>query len=418
MPECSVGRLNVRIPQQIRELIVCRGIFQVGSSTSSDMRGQNAADTDAICNDEPLIVERQWAHKGDPEARWIGVVIHALAQQLVHLPFLRARITDDPELRTVRIGRLTADQKAVYIYRGWTQRIGERGSQLRHLLPVEDVDVGISREQLGVDSEEEAARLELVVFDRAIDRLQNVVANREDAIANHVSLLLRDDAAQLDSLTEVGDRLHAIIATRDRRRDEARRWWLERDIADFELLDELVGLALERNRNGIGRVELPLRVVIHVHVHSLGDYTGGSESILEIESGLEGGTTGVRGQEVADSLAAVGFVLLVSELQPGVDLNAEVGVVAKQLFILDRLAGLALLGVFGGKRLRPACGKILGGDLSPDRFQNRTTVQLEGCSSGRLDLGFGFAVQCGVRASLDGGKLKRESILPDAYAEP
>src|SRR6185437_4484356 len=157
----------------------------------------------------------------DPETRRIGVIVDALAQQLVHLSFLRARIAEDAKLRAVRIGWLAADQQPVYIDGCRPQRIGERGGEPCHLLPIQDVDVGISGEQPGIDGKEETAWLKLVIFNRAIDSLQHVIADGKDSVSHDVSLLLRDDAAKLDSLTEVGDRLDAVVAARDRGSDEA-----------------------------------------------------------------------------------------------------------------------------------------------------------------------------------------------------
>jgi len=127
---------------------------------------------------------------------------------------------------------------------------------------------------------------------------------------------------------------------------------------------------------------------------------------------------GIGREEVADALATVGFILFVAELEPGIDLDAQICVITEQLFILERLAWLALLGVFGGKGLRADGCEILRRYLAPDRLKYRTTVQLEGSGPGCLDLGFSFAVECCVGACLHRWQLKRECVLSNAHAQP
>ena len=77
----------------------------------------------------------------------------------------------------------------------------------------------------------------------------------------------------------------------------------------------------------------------------------------------------------------------------------------------------ALLGVLGRERLRAPGGEVLGGNLAPDGFEYRTTVQLEGGCAGGLDLRLRLAIEGGVGASLDGREAKWEGVLTDANAD-
>jgi hypothetical protein len=138
-----------------------------------------------------------------------------------------------------------------------------------------------------------------------------------------------------------------------------------------------------------------------------------AQGILEVESRLVVGLTRICRKEIRDSSAAIGLILLVSEFQPGVHLNTEVRIVSEQSFVICRLSGLPLLGIFGDEGLRRAGGEALCRNLAPDGFENRTTVQLEGSGASRLDLGLGLPVQGSVGASLDGRELKWEGIPPD-----
>ena len=114
-------------------------------------------------------VERERARESDPQARRIGVVIDSFAEIFVDLSATRARIADDAKLRAVGIGRLSADEEAVDVETNRANGVGQRRGKQRHLPAVQDIDVGIAREELGIDGEEKATRLELIVFDGAID---------------------------------------------------------------------------------------------------------------------------------------------------------------------------------------------------------------------------------------------------------
>src|SRR5665213_977857 len=148
-------------------------------------------------------------------------------------------------------------------------------------------------------------------------------------------------------------------------------------------------------------------------MHAFGDNARGTQRILKIQGWFKCRMTGIGREEIGDTLAAIGFVLLVAELQSRVNLDAEVGVVAKQLFIPSWLPSLTPLCVFGDQRLWSSGGEILSGDLAPHRLQDRTTVQLEGCSPGGLDLGFGLSIESGVGSGLDSWELEREGVLAD-----
>src|SRR3954447_20460011 len=87
----------------------------------------------------------------------------------------------------------------------------------RHSPRVEDIDVRIrAAEQLRIDGEEEAARLELEILDLAIDRLEGAVADGENPVANDVALLLGEN--RLDPhRSDLGDGLQTVVAAGDSR---------------------------------------------------------------------------------------------------------------------------------------------------------------------------------------------------------
>ena len=82
-----------------------------------------------------------------------------------------------------------------------------------------------------------------MILDAPVNCGQRAITNGECAIADDIAFLLRDDSAN-SCRANLGDRLQSIVATRDSRGDESGLRWLERDVAQFNPLNELVGLAL------------------------------------------------------------------------------------------------------------------------------------------------------------------------------
>src|SRR5205814_1169553 len=111
--EGGIPWLHIWIPNQIGELFAIRRERKIGSSTGADLNRVTAVDANAIGDDEPLVVERERPHQRDPQQRRIGIVIDPLAQILIDLSASRPLIADETELRSVRIRRLSANEKAI-----------------------------------------------------------------------------------------------------------------------------------------------------------------------------------------------------------------------------------------------------------------------------------------------------------------
>src|SRR5258705_7907625 len=231
-----LARLYVRIPDQIRKLLTGGRVGEIRRSTCRRVDGVAAVDPNAIRDDQTLVVERERPHERDPEQRGIGVVVDAFAQVLIDLPAPGSRVSDQTELWTVRIGRLSTDQQAVKKNLRWPQGVRQRSGQARHALGVENVDVRIScSEQARIDGKEETPRLELIVFDLAIDRLQRAITHGEDTVADDIPFLLRENRLQ-PHRADLCHGLNAVVATRDAGADGAGCPRLERCVACFSPL--------------------------------------------------------------------------------------------------------------------------------------------------------------------------------------
>ena len=167
--------------------------------------------------------------------------------------------------------------------------------------------------------------------------------------------------------------------------DVARRRRLEGDVADLEPLQDFVSLPLVVDGDVVGRVELALRVVVHVHVNAVGDDAPGAGVELEIDQRLERAAA-VEHRIEAPGGALSALILLAAKFHSAVELEAEVGVVG------DDIAGtsgdsLRRLGDFAGVRwwlLRG--GKTRRCHLAPHRFDDGAPILLERRRPRRLDL--------------------------------
>src|SRR6185436_13393093 len=245
-------------------------------------------------------------------------------------------------------------------------------------------------EQAWVDGEKEAPRLELVVFDLAVDRLQRAITDREDAIPDDVSLLLGENRLHTHR-ADFRDRLDSVVAAGNAGGDVARRRRLERDVADFQFLEELVALPLIVDRNVVGGVELALGVVIEIDVHAIGDYSAGFCCELKINQRLEGAPAIGDGVEEERRGAERALILFAANLEATIELKSEVGVLAKNrqrlgsyrwLRFRRQLAGITGRGSSGGEVARR--------DLPPHRLHDGAHVLLERGGARSFDLGLGL----------------------------
>src|SRR5688500_12905922 len=197
-------------------------------------------------------------------------------------------MSDEAELRPARVWWLAADEKAIEKDLLRAERIRQRRRKRRHPARIEDIDVRICRpEELGVDGEEEAAGLELIVFDLAVECAQRPLADREDVVAHDIPLLLREDRLQ-PHRPDFGDSLDAVVPARDAGGDVAGGRRLESHVPDFESLHQLAAAAFVVDRDVVRRIELPLRIVVEIDVNALGDDAARLRRELKIDEWLEG----------------------------------------------------------------------------------------------------------------------------------
>src|SRR6185312_13291076 len=118
--------------------------------------------------------------------------------------------------------RLRAELKPIEQHARRPDRIGERSAQSSELGAVEQVDVRIRRaEQRRIYREEKAQSLDLKVVDVALVPLLGARGEGELARLRDVSRLLGEYRSHAQRAELVGD-LQAVVAARQRRRDEAR----------------------------------------------------------------------------------------------------------------------------------------------------------------------------------------------------
>ena len=379
--------LNVGIPNQVGDLIPLVGEGEIGRAAGGGVDGVASPNAHSIGDNEPFVVKRQRTDERDPQQRRIGVVVDALAQVLIDLTASRSRIADNPELRAVGIGRLSTDQQTIKKDFRRTQGVGERGGERGHPACVENVDVGIrTTKQPRVNRKEKATRLELIILDLAIDRLQRTVANGEDAVANDVALLLGENRLHAHC-ADLGDRLDSVVPAGNAGGDVARRRRLEGYVADLEALHELAALPLVVNRDVVGSVELALRVVVEIHVDALGDDASRLGGELKINKRLEGAAAVRNRVEEESGGAKRALILLAAKLQTPVQLQPEIGVLAEngQRFRCHCRLGphRELAGII---RRRRRSGEIARRDLTPDCLHDRAHVLLERRSTRGFDL--------------------------------
>src|SRR6476661_1544920 len=154
-------------------------------------------------------------------------------------------------------------------------------------MAVENVDVRICRaEKFWRDGEEKSARLELVIIDSPIDCLKCLIADGKNAIADNVSFLLRENCANSCG-PDLRYCLNAVVPAGNSGGDEAGDRRLKGDVSNLQSLQEFLALSFVVDRDVIRSVELTLRIVVHIHVHALGDNASGARVELKIEERLE-----------------------------------------------------------------------------------------------------------------------------------
>ena len=385
--ERGIAGLHVRIPDQIRELLGRTYVGEVRRTAGRSVDGVAAVDTNAIRDDETLVVQSQWTYERNPEKGWIGVVVHAFTEIFVHLPSPRARIAEQAELGAVGIWRLPADQQSIEKNFCRPQSVGQRGRQRRHFARVENVDVRIrAAEQSRINGEKEPSRLELIVFDFAVDRLQRTIADGKNPIAHDVPFLLRENRLE-PHRAELGNSLNAVIAARDSSGDVARGRRLERYVADLEPLDELTSLSLVIDRDVVGGVELALGVVIEIDVNPVCHNPSGLGCELKVHEWLERAATVRDGIKEKSRGAKRGLILLATELETPVELQSEISVLSKDWYRLRSNGRLRLRRqVTWIRRSWRGRGKVARCNLIPDGFHYRAHVLLERRCACGLDL--------------------------------
>ena len=327
--ERRVGGTHLRVPEQ-RRVLVAVGVLEVRGAAGGGHGGVAAVHAHRVRHDQPLVVQVERADERHPEQGLVGVVVHVLAHQLVDLAAPRRGVADELELRTVGIRRLPADEQTVQEDARRPHRIGERRCESLQLRAVEQVDVGEVGEAVRIDGEEETPRLDLVILDFAVHRLHRAVADREDPVLGDVALLLGDDGAKAHR-PQLAHGLKAVVAAGNAAGDEPACRRLEGDVADLELLDQLVALPLVVDLDVVGRVELALAVVVHVEVNPLRHDAARAHVELEVEERLEA-PLALRGQAeelAADAALVLGAVDLA--LEPSVECQAEIGVLPEQV---------------------------------------------------------------------------------------
>ena len=280
----GVGGLEFGLPEQIRVLRVGREL-DVGRATSAHIPSRRAGHIYFVRDGEPLTVRVERTHQCNPELRGIDVVVDVLAQHFVDLPRGIARPAHR-ELRAARILIRGADELAIHVESRRSHGIGKRCGELLHLLPIQQVDVGIPTEQARIDGEEEASRFDLNVFDDAIDLLLRTFPDGKDVVFGDIAFLLRRDGREAHG-SDLSGGLNPVVTRRDARREEARGRRLEGDVADFERLQGFVRLALVAHRDVVRRIEFTLRVVVDIHVHAIGHDAAGAHVELKVERRLK-----------------------------------------------------------------------------------------------------------------------------------
>ncbi len=334
--ECRILRRELRIPQQVRELLGVRAVLEIGCAARRDVNRVDSIDPHPVRDNQPLVVERQRTDEGNPQLRWIDVVIDPLAKTLVYGAAPRPWIAEDPELRPAWIRRLRSDQQTIQEDASRSQRIGERHRELLHSAAVQNVDVRIRiAEDARRDREEESPRLELVILDTPIDGSERSIADREDAVANDISFLLRDNSANARR-TDFSDSLKTVVAARNARGDETGCRRLEGHVAELDALNELVAFSLVIDGDVVRSVELALCIVIDVDVNSLSDDAARPCVELEIRDWEKGALTREHRLGKAAHRASLVQILLRTQLHPGIQLKRQVGMLGDDVACFRR----------------------------------------------------------------------------------
>jgi hypothetical protein len=305
-------RLHGRIPDEVGALLTSLDVREIRRPSDSRIDPRRAVGGEG--DDEALVAQPERPDERDPQLRRIDVVVDAFLEERVDLPAAGVLDVVEHEARPVRVGRLAAEEEPVDEELPRARGVGERGGEPGHLRRVEDVDVRVvvGKGLAGIDRPEEASRLELVVLDLPLDRLQRAVADGEDAVADDVPLLLRGDRAEAHR-SELADRLESVVPARDPARDEARGRELEGDVADLEALEDLVLASLVPDGDVVGGIELALRVVVHIDVDAVGDDAAGAHAELEVELRLEGAAA--AGERIDDLRCGASLVAVALRLR-------------------------------------------------------------------------------------------------------
>ena len=324
----AIGGLQLGLPEQVRELRI-GGELDVRRAAGVHVASRGAVHRYFVRDGQPLVVRIEGAHERNPELRRIDVVVDVLAQHFINLS-RRVAGTAHGELRTARILIGRADELPVHVQPGRSHRIGERRRQLLHLLPIQQVDVGVSAKHARVDGEEEAPRFDLDVFDDAIDLLLRAFTDGEDIVLGHVALLLRHDRGEAHG-ADLSGGLNTVVARGDARGEKARGWRLEGDIAHFKCLQRFVGLALIAHGDVVRRIEFALRVVVDIHVDAVGDDAAGPHIELKVERRLKDAEAVVAEDRELRGGASLVATALHLRLETRVEVDAEVTDVVQQV---------------------------------------------------------------------------------------
>ncbi len=164
-----------------------------------------------------------------------------------------------------------------------------------------------------------------MIFDSAIDCLQSLIADGEDAVAYNVALLLGENSAD-SGWSDACYRLDSIITTWNSSCYEPGDRWVERDVSNLQSLEEFLSSSFVIDRDVVGCVELALRIVVDVDMHTIRDHSTRSRIELKIEQRLERAATIEDGIDESFDSALLALIFFAAKFHAAVKLQCEIRV--------------------------------------------------------------------------------------------
>ena len=221
------------------------------------------------------------------------------------------------------------------------------GRDLIQLTQVQDVDRGITRHHRRVDHPEEPVGFEVQIAERTVLGFAGGRADGEVPFVDDATLLSGRQCLNLPRAYLEGG-VDAEVVAGNLGGDEPGRRRLETHRAHLDPPDDLVFQSLVEHLNGVGGVDLPLRVPIDVDVDPLGDDAAGQGAEFGIEPGrLELGPAARVGPQGLSGCATLVLEPVGPELEPGLRVQTQIGIAR-----IDPQQPLAPRGLVGRVRNR------------------------------------------------------------------